>query len=817
MYLHPGMPLAFVDGLQLSDVGEFGYDPAYQRPCVEVELTTAPMDDETLGLTTQALTDGIEPELIGRSGHSRVGVHVVPVIGGYQIEGSRVRVRARVLSFLRADGASRILQQMRLMHQAGTPVHMGRILLRRPDGHLGRDQIAAAIAAEQMLFPEGYQIADDGTVLVPRLPCTYEFNAAGLTEERIRRLLDRGKHALDGIQALSHRAGDLTMQPGEFLVTGMQLAFGGFQGVIDAAVSDGVEHLGARMLDGMRTTGFMDPVTGARVVRQLELVNRGATPARGAVIPVRFYGDPEISDLARTHVSRDTLCHGVGISHVIAEHGGILAHLLQQTIGDPAAGLPLDAGAVFLAGGRILACERGTETHPDFHADNRLLAAEAVVANADYPGMRRGKAVPEPLRPLTRLLDYVGGQQNSGKVMVVARLPGTHELNRLFSAGIRTFVFRYFNNASNNTNNVHLDALTHAGLVHLRNQGANFIMLSPAAKQGTREWRIFDRRGLFTRPQAMARMDRVDTVLSFYGSNVTGTVAALRPGVEALMQQLRSEFGDTVAVTHGAGPGVMLLADESAAQAGIVRIGVGIGVEKLGQVPNHASEATLHYHDIDRLSRQDKMDSILTFSIFLVGGLGTLEEEAIRLCSQKLGRGLVTPMIFVDPFGLGRGGEHIWADFHREVATLSADAIARDLHGGASDTARGLGLDKVLLADLFSPHYLHLVQTPQEAAQIVIAFARETLAYYDGVLARTRAAMQGRMTDQEFTALRHRFFMLIARGYLNAEIKATQTGFSIPAWYPREKIRELREHWEVTLDPNRDGDVIAWFDSHFPA
>lgn len=173
MYLHPGMPLAFVDGLQLSDVGEFGYDPAYQRPCVEVELTTTPMDDETLGLTTQALTDGIEPELIGRSGHSRVGVHVVPVIGGYQIEGSRVRVRARVLSFLRADGANRILQQMRLMHQAGTPVHMGRILLRRPDGHLGRDQIAAAIAAEQMLFPEGYQIADDGTVLVPRLPCTY--------------------------------------------------------------------------------------------------------------------------------------------------------------------------------------------------------------------------------------------------------------------------------------------------------------------------------------------------------------------------------------------------------------------------------------------------------------------------------------------------------------------------------------------------------------------------------------------------------------------------------------------------------------------
>ena len=53
---------------------------------------------------------------------------------------------------------------------------------------------------------------------------------------------------------------------------------------------------------------------------------------------------------------------------------------------------------------------------------------------------------------------------------------------------------------------------------------------------------------------------------------------------------------------------------------------------------------------------------------FLLGGAGTLGEIALSLCSQKLYKNILTPLIFVDPKGVSNEGRELLGEaggFHR--------------------------------------------------------------------------------------------------------------------------------------------------------
>lgn len=821
-----GSGLTFVDSLAIHSFGDVQYDNEMGRAYLPVSIQSGSLPDDTLGLLGQAIAfsaidggnscaTGMNGPVIGfagRSGHCRTGISIQPVSNGYSVNpGGRLDINAKAYSLLPPHlGGSGFLQTMQRMQQTGEKFNPGRVFIRHQGAQLDRSQLETAIAHEQLLLPEGTKIDDDGTVHVPIARIFYEFNPRAYTADRVRQLLGKGKHGLDGLQALSNREHSLVINPGEFLVTGTQLAFGDLTGVIDEWITENVFHLPARVLDGMRTTGFIDPITGEPIIRQLELFNRGKNPVQLTTVPIKFYpADQRVTDLARIHVNERSLQEGVGINHVITQHEGDLENLLAETVGD-GKNTPVDAGAVFLAGGRVLSYERGKNEHPNFHSINREDAARAIIVDADDPRILRGEAISRNLREVAELLDYVGGHQNAGKVMVAARLPDDQELARLVQAGIRTFVFRYFDNQANNTRNVYMSDLEHTKLRQLRNAGINIVMSVPGKKDDEYELRIFDKRGFWVAPKDLERVGKVDTIFSFYGSNVDGTVEAMRPMLEALMRDISLHFGERVGATHGSGPGIMALADECAANAQIARFGVGIGVEKLGQKANFNPQAVAHFRDIDRLYRQNMMDSILTFPMFLVGGLGTLEEMAIRLCSQKLGRGLITPFFFVDPFGLGRAGDHIWGDFVRQAEVLAANHLIRSTWGEIPESLKTSGLDKVILADPFNAFYLHAVTDPREAGRIAIEFSKNPIAYYESVIDRTKAAMNGGLTNQDEMMLRKKFFMLIARGYMNAEIKAVETGFAIPSWYPKSVITGLRDQCEVTLDPVKDKDVASW-------
>jgi predicted Rossmann-fold nucleotide-binding protein len=232
--------------------------------------------------------------------------------------------------------------------------------------------------------------------------------------------------------------------------------------------------------------------------------------------------------------------------------------------------------------------------------------------------------------------------------------------------------------------------------------------------------REFDR-GLWVKPESLENVRKVNTIIAMYGSHVHGMDSILQPQLDAFMVEMKEVFGASLGVTHGKGPGVMKMADDAAARAGVVRIGVGICVE--GQAGNCRPEAMVDFFDTDRLRRQKLMDDLATFKIFNIGGAGTLEEAAITLCSQKLGKKAITPIIFVDPLGAGRNGEHLFKDLYEQIETLSdRKDIVID-----PDTCEKI---RIQLLAPETPKYIHCVSSYEEAAAIIRAFKENPARYY---------------------------------------------------------------------------------------
>ncbi len=754
-------PLITDDGiLERRSIRKLSANARTQHPALNAVLRIKPRDDQEKGwarelCNLQRSTTDQFTQLLGRSGWSQIGLDMEMEQGSHmEFNHNTIRVPVTISS-LRGAPNDQILGTLREMVKSQQHIRAACLLLLPPDSALTPDEIREAQKESQLLLPPKSTIEQDGKegrVLMP-LAGGYEFAEENFDPDEMRHVLRDGKHGLSNLLAPTRLPEEL--KPGEFFLASVRgLSIGGLTGIIDRETNIlGVEHLPARLLHGIRTTGEHTP-------RQIELINRGATAVRTDLlrIGIRFYpADREIRAAAARIITPQTLGDGVDIYDLVTpeEMTELLSEVGEQK---EESAHSLDGTKKLLPYGLLVGRNRSAKipwTRAKSFQGTHILqrAGRFIEARPEdkEKGWTEGQGIPASAVRISKNLDYIGGDQSKNKILATHAFCDTHVLNELVSSGISVFIARSLlqkesawqphaeeqalqlrkesstMEADMRTDGLFFNNVQYGEFRSLEKRGAKiFLALKEMKDEMEKDKRIPAHvreffRGLWVKPEAKERLKKIDTVIALYGSHVSGMEHILQPQLDKFMQTMKDIFGEKVAITHGKGPGVMKIADDAAAENDIPRIGVGICVE--GQAGNCRPEAMIDFFDADRLTRQQLMDDLATFKLFNIGGAGTLEEAAITLCSQKLGKKSIAPIIFVDPLGLGQKGSNLWLLFKKQIKLLAKKKAI-------SSEEIQQGMINIQLLQSYSPSYFHCVDSYDKAAKILKNFTNDPQKYY---------------------------------------------------------------------------------------
>lgn len=169
-------------------------------------------------------------------------------------------------------------------------------------------------------------------------------------------------------------------------------------------------------------------------------------------------------------------------------------------------------------------------------------------------------------------------------------------------------------------------------------------------------------RGYFTTPEQVERL-RASLILAFYGSTrPLNAQASAR--IEQLILNLKRLFGADISILTGGGPGAMQQVTTLAQQHGLMA-GSSF-IETIDQKPNETADYYQTFQSRSRQSRQ-RWFEIASFHLFLLGGVGTLEEIGLTLTDMKLGVIESGPLVFFDGSGDGFYWEGLRTQFERMV------------------------------------------------------------------------------------------------------------------------------------------------------
>ena len=682
----PASPLVTSDG-QLVSVGEVHFNEELGAPQALGVMRFSHTSDALRGLVRdlrdRAARDSLPLhqfiEISGRSGHSRIGLDVL--LTGEPPEVSDTQRTVEVPVVLTALNAvlAESLADLRCLCQDGG-VDFGRLFIARGPA-LGRGEIEEALERGRLLLPERHHIDAEGVVELPLLDMRYVLSARLLgVGHNFAEMLVKGKHGLNIFQCLTPAGLPSALAPKEFLVGAMHIALGPFVALIKRRTSSlDVFHLASRLLDGIRTTGITTP-------RQVELYNGGdaAVPTAGLAVRLRLYPpDAGLASLAERVLpagrARDILAAGVDFADLTGMFDPAVAGVLFDEITDePEQGGSY--GRIFMPG-KMIAIPWEQEEGVWLQEFQWRLVYEYARGNIPE-GVLVGEEIPKRLRPFLEGLRYVGGEQNLSKVFVSEALPPVDTLRVLKRNGIGVVAARGMGCAVGEhcrMPHFRMDQTLYEELVRLENEGMRFYLL--LQYNGHAQVREFYH-GLWVTREGKERLPHVHTTMAMFGSSCDVLGPVLEAPITEFLHKLRDHprLGEGFGVAHGSGPGVMQTVDDAAAKLGIYRMGVGINAEEIGQKTNFEPEAVAQFTNLAMNTRQDILDRRSVFKIFNLGGFGTSYEVNMALTFMKIGQCLPAPYIFVDPVGLGPGGEHFWHKTLDQFRTLSGD-----LSGGGHD------------------------------------------------------------------------------------------------------------------------------------
>ncbi|MFZ5766633.1 MAG: Rossmann fold nucleotide-binding protein [Thermodesulfobacteriota bacterium] len=663
--------------------------------------------------------------LIGRSGHSQIGLNIDFGEGEPQIDTLRRRIELPIELFsLNPHIPDMLFSEIRAIIDSNRRLTIGRLFIPL-EPSFSRQEIEEMQACHHLLLPSGARVSDEGVVTLPLENTRYLLSTTILTAgQNAQIVLRQSKEGLSLIQYPARSGLPDMLPPGDFLCGAVRISLGPCNGLIERELTEpGVFHLAARLLDAVRTTGISVP-------RQVEIFNGGDHPAATGNLCIRLRLYP--ADQATTRVA-DRVLHGGRAEKIMregvdfADATNIFSLETCESLFDNISAEPASRGNY----GRILTRSQCIDIpremlENEWHESAQNRAVYEVVRGTIVSGVHRGPQISPDLRPFVDSLELVGGSQNLHKVFVAHEFPATDTLRVLKRNNVGVFVGRAIRGSESAaadghhgpppSGSIYFGQTTYETFCDLSSrEGARFYMIfGEGAERHVREFH----RGFWVTREGKEKMADVHTMIAMFGSHVEGTDAVLTEQIHRFFRQLSTvpEIGGRFAVCHGSGPGVMRIADDAAADQGILRFGIGIDSEKIGQKANLRPPILLNFNNSARHMRQNILDRTSLFKIYNIGGMGTFEELLIAVTNLKLFESLPAPHIFVDPFGLGENGAHLWQSTLAQLKTASSP--------------KTIGAHTVRLAPAWVANFCHVVRDYDEVLTIMADFVRDPAAYW---------------------------------------------------------------------------------------
>ncbi|MFP4167649.1 MAG: Rossmann fold nucleotide-binding protein [Desulfonatronovibrionaceae bacterium] len=610
-------------------------------------------------------------QISGRSGHSRIGIDIRIPDREVEISDPAKTLTLPVsISALNSDLAGSLSELQAIVRES--PIDFGRLFIPL-SAPLSKKEIDQALKDGRLLLPSAHEIKPDGTIELPLDDIRYVLSGRLIQIGRnFSEMIVRGKHGLNLFQNVSPHGLPAVLDSREFLVSAIRISLGPFTAFIQRELSQpGTFHLASRLLDGIKTSGLSVP-------RHVELYNNSGEPVDLSRLRVRirlYPAEKSVADIADRILVPGRSAEILGRGVDFAELADIFEPMTVETLGDEITPCPRLGGSyarIFMSD-KILNIpweEVSGKWIPEFQW---RLVYEAARGNL-VEGVLAGEEIPRRFNMFMKDLAYVGGEQNLSKIFVCDSLPPVDTLRVLKRNGIGVVLIRSLSGRVNGGESLpgyYLDQSIYEELCTLEREGMRFYL--QVKENGRSHVREFYK-GFWVTAQGKRGLDRCHTTISVFGSVTEELQEILLGQFKDFLADLQndSRLKNRFAVAHGSGPGVMKAIDDAARSLDIMRLGVGIDGEKIGQTSNLDPDALAMFVSMALNTRQDILDRRSLFKIFNIGGFGTSYEINMALTFMKIGHCLPAPYIFVDPFGLGPGGKHLWRQSIEQFRTLTS-------------------------------------------------------------------------------------------------------------------------------------------------
>lgn len=588
------------------------------------------------------LAGGREADLVfaARSRLARLGINILP-LGTPAFDSDHCDLQLRILAAIRSYGIGEHLERIVV-----PGLRVGRLVFCPADNRLDSASVHALIRDNQLQVPAGFSLDGNGYLIIRPQQQIFRFQKP-LTPEEVTAIATHadGKDLLNRLQ-IREQVDHIELLPNDGLVTACSMFLHRHYIVLRNLDESLGFHLQATVLDPISTRG-----TNV----YLEFVNRTAqliiNPSIAASVHEAIRIDPKPRYWHGHSTEHPDACETTGQTgcHALLEVFDRLeaapvhdrySHRMVAAARDPKA---------LLGGGEpdLLWSQPKRPRDPRGGTD---LAASPLTQNLGTGA---------PLECGTQMLEQL--PDGAGATLLLGYFPNLIEHSQICAAALRKAIRRIVFRRASFEHGPFLSARDHGRLADYEGLGLEVFWCNEDRGHIVRH--VFrGLRGYFTTPD---KVDRFGSCLIFaiYGSTRPLSERAVSQ-IERLLENLRALFGSDIGILTGGGPGAMQQVTDIAHRLGLM-VGSSF-IETVDQTTNQSAEFYQTFQARSRQARQ-RWFEIASFHLFLVGGVGTLEEIGLTLTDMKLGVIETGPLVFFD----GTENGLYWEGLREQLAHMA--------------------------------------------------------------------------------------------------------------------------------------------------
>lgn len=585
----------------------------------------------------RSLVRGREAELLfaARSRLARLGINITP------LDAPRFNGRCcdLTLSAVAAIRAYRMAEH--LVRLAVPGLRVGRLVLCPRNDRLDSNEIHRLIRDNEIQVPSGFSLDAHGYLILRPQQQIFRFSHQ-LTPEEVTAIATHadGKDLLNRLQ-VRERVDNIELPPNDGVVTACSMFLHRHYVVLQNLDDSLGFHLQATVLDPVSTRGTNI---------YLEFINRSeqliVNPTVAATVHEAIRLEPERRywHAGPRSLGSDDQTEFQSLTQVFDRLEGSLV-------------LGRDSHRLMAATARPQELLSGAAPEYAWARSDSPVSTFPQRDPIDWDGRAASEANLKSLGGAHILGDLPDG---AGATLFLGYFPNLIEHTEICAAALRRKVARLVFRRASFEHGVFLSDRDHGRLADYEGLGLEVFWCNEVRGHVARH--VFrGLRGYFTAPDKVDRF-RSTLVFAIYGSIKPLSEPEIAC-TERLIENLKGLFGSDIGILTGGGPGAMQQVTSTAHRLGLM-VGSSF-IETQDQETNKSADFYQTFQARSRQSRQ-RWFEIASFHIFLVGGVGTLEEIGLTLTDMKLGVIEASPVVFLD----SSGGDFYWEGLRSQLAQM---------------------------------------------------------------------------------------------------------------------------------------------------